>query len=127
MTATTAPQFTTESITAAVRAVAATCTAPTLVTLTAAATAVTGRVEAWPGGVPAPDAMGPTLAGIARLIARHRALFSGDVVAYAVILPGQRDAYAADRNGSFHFIAVPDASDSTPTTCSARSATDSPP
>jgi hypothetical protein len=41
----TAPQLHTESITAAVKAVAARCAAPALVTLTATGDTVTGRPE----------------------------------------------------------------------------------
>ena len=107
MTATTAPQFTTESVVAAVKSVAATCAATTLVTLTATGDTVTGRPEAVPGGPLTADTMPATLAGMARLITRHPGMFPGDVAGYAVILPGERVAFAADRTGISHHIQLP--------------------
>ena len=109
MTATTAPQFVTESVAAAVKSVAATCAAPTLVTLTATGDTVTGRPEAIPGGAPTADTMPATLAGMARWISRHPGMFPGDVAGYAVILPGERVAFAVTRTGVTHPIQLPGA------------------
>ncbi len=99
MTATATPHFTTESVVAAVKLVAAMCTAPTVITLTATPTTVTGRPEVIPGGPLTADTMPATLAGMARLITRHPAMFEGDVAGYAAVLPGERVAFAADRPG----------------------------
>jgi hypothetical protein len=44
---------------------------------------------------------------MARLIACHRAALTADVVGYAVILPGERVAFAADRTGLTHHIQLP--------------------
>jgi hypothetical protein len=79
MTTTATPQFTTESFIAAVKSVAATCTAPTLVTLTATGDTVTGRPEAIPGVPATAAAIAAACAGMAQLIARHPGMFPGDV------------------------------------------------
>lgn len=107
MPTTTGPQFRIESVRDAVKSVAADCDAPTLVTLTANRATVTGRAEAWPGGAPAADAIGATLAGMARLIARHPVMFDLTVAGYALILPAERVAFAADRTGTTHHIQLP--------------------
>jgi hypothetical protein len=104
MPGTTAPQFRIESVPDAVKSVAANCDAPTLVTLTAHGATVTARAEAWPGGTPAADGIGAALASMARLIARHPALFDATVAGYALVLPGERVAFAADRTGTTHHI-----------------------
>ncbi len=93
-----------ESVTAAVTAVAARCDTPTLVTLTGTSGAVTGRQEALPGGPVTADTIAATCVGMARLIARHPATLTADVAGYAVILPGERVAFAADRAGHTHHI-----------------------
>ncbi|ROP28101.1 hypothetical protein [Couchioplanes caeruleus] len=105
----TAPQFTTESLAAAVKSVAANCDTPTVVTLTAAGATVTGRAEAVPGAPLTADAAAATLAGMARLIGRHPGMFGADVAGYALILPGERVAFAADRTGTTHHIQLPGA------------------
>ena len=105
----TAPTLRTDSITAAVRAVAARCDTPTLATLTAAGDTVTGRPETLPGGPHTADTIAATCAGMADLIARHPATLTADVTAYAVILPGERVAFAADRTGVTHHIQLPGA------------------
>ena len=46
---------------------------------------------------------------MARLITRHPGMFPGDVAGYAVILPGERVAFAADRTGVSHHIQLPGA------------------
>ncbi|GAA4466606.1 hypothetical protein [Phytohabitans houttuyneae] len=107
MASTTGPQFRIESVCDAVKSVAADGDAPTLVTLTATGATVTGRADVWPGGAPAADAIGATLAGMARLIARHPAMFDPTVAGYGVILPAERVAFAADRTGTTHHIQLP--------------------
>ncbi|MEU8663414.1 hypothetical protein [Actinoplanes philippinensis] len=86
------------------KAVAATCDAPALVTLTGDGTAFTGETVAVPGGPLTAETAPATLATMAALIGRHPALFPGDVYGYAVILPGERVAFAADRRGITHHI-----------------------
>ncbi|MET0494339.1 MAG: hypothetical protein ABW000_14525 [Actinoplanes sp.] len=100
----TAPVLRTESVTAAVKGLAARCGGPTLATLTATGDTVTARTETLPGGAPTADNIAATLAGMARLIARHPARFTADVAGYAVILPGERVAFAADRTGQRYRI-----------------------
>ncbi len=104
---TTAPALRTASVTAAVTGLAARCDGPTLATLTAAGDTVTARPETLPGGPLSADSIAATLAGMARLIARHPAMFTADVAGYAVILPGERVAFAADRTGTAHHIQLP--------------------
>ena len=84
--------------------VAARCDGPTLATLTGTGDAVTGRPETLPGGPRPPTPSPPALAGMARLIARHPAMFTADVAGYAVVLPGERVAFAADRTGRRYHI-----------------------
>jgi hypothetical protein len=96
------------AVSAAVKAVAADCETPVLATLTGADTRVTARREALPGGPLTADAIAPALAGMARLIARHPAMFRGtDVCGYAVILPGERVAFVADRDGTTYHVQLP--------------------
>ncbi|GAB1641530.1 hypothetical protein [Krasilnikovia sp. MM14-A1259] len=109
MPATAAARIAIETVTAAVKSVAATCTAPTLVTLTAAGVTVTGRRETTPGGALTADNAAATLRDMAELIARHPALFDPAVFGYALILPGERIAFAADRTGVTHSIQLPGA------------------
>ncbi len=109
MTSTATPQFTIESVVAAVKSAAATCTAPTVITLTATPATVTGRPETTPGGPLTADTMPATLAGMARLITRHPHLFPGDVAGYAAVLPGERVAFAVERTGTTHHIQLPGA------------------
>jgi hypothetical protein len=104
---TTAPAFPATAITVAVRTIAADCDGPTLATLTAAGATVTGRPETLPGGPHAADTIATACADMARLIARHPATLTADVTAYAVILPGERVAFAADRTGTTHHIQLP--------------------
>ena len=96
-----------ESVTAAVKAVAADCATPTVVTLTGTGTAVTGRPETLPGGPATPDTIATSTATLARLIGRHPATLTTDVTGYAVILPGERVAFAADRAGTTYHIQLP--------------------
>nr|WP_255644703.1 hypothetical protein [Actinoplanes polyasparticus] len=103
----TAPVLRTESIAAAVTGLAARCDGPTLATLTAAGDTVTARPETLPGGVTTADSIPAAMAGMARLIARHPAMFTADVAGYAVILPGERVVFAADRTGATHHIQLP--------------------
>ncbi|MGC9667423.1 hypothetical protein ACNTMW_12810 [Planosporangium sp. 12N6] len=93
----------------AVKLVAADCAAPTLVTLIGTGATVTGRAEAVPGGALTADAAAATLASMAWLIARHPGMFGADVAGYAVVLPGERVAFAADRAGRTHHIQLPGA------------------
>jgi hypothetical protein len=102
-----APVLRTESVTAAVTGLAARCDGPTLATLTAAGDTVTARPETLPGGPLTADSIAATCAGMARLIARHPAMFTADVAGYAVILPGERVAFAADSTGVTHHIQLP--------------------
>jgi hypothetical protein len=104
---TTVPTPAIESVTAAVTAVAARCDTPALVTLTGTGGAVTGRQEALPGGPVTADSIAAVCAGMARLIARHPGTLTADVTGYAVILPGERVAFAADRAGRTHHIQLP--------------------
>ena len=104
---TTAPVLSTASVTAAVTGLAARCDAPTLATLTAAGDTVTARPETLPGGTQTADSIAATCAGMARLITRHPAMFTADIAAYAIILPGERVAFAADRTGRTHHIQLP--------------------
>ncbi len=103
----TAPVLRTASVTAAVKGLAARCDGPTLVTLTATGDTVAARPETLPGGVPTADSIAAACAGMARLIARHPAMFTADVAGYAVILPGERVAFAADRTGERYRIPLP--------------------
>jgi hypothetical protein len=103
----TAPVLRTASVTAAVTGLAARCDGPTLATLTAADDTVTARPETLPGGPHTADSIAATLAGMARMIARHPAMFTADLAGYAVILPGERVAFAADRRGITHHILLP--------------------
>ncbi|GAA3949947.1 hypothetical protein [Actinoplanes auranticolor] len=103
----TAPVLRTESVTAAVKGLAARCDGPTLATLTAAGDTVTARPETLPGGAQTADSIAATCAAMARLIARHPAMLTADVAGYAVILPGERFAFAADRTGVTHHIQLP--------------------
>ena len=96
-----------EFVTAAVSAVAARCDTPTVVTLTGTGGAVTGRPEALPGGPVTADTIAAACAGMARLIARHPGTLTADVTGYAVILPGERVAFAADRAGRTHHLQLP--------------------
>ncbi len=98
-----------QSVSDAVRLVAANCAAPALVTLTAAGASVTGRRETVPGGPLSADTAPTTLAGMARLITRHPGMFDPNVYAYAVVLPTERVAFAADRDGRGHAIQLPGA------------------
>jgi hypothetical protein len=107
MTASTTPQTVTESLVAAVKSEAATCTAPTLITLTATGATVTPRRETTPGGALTADTAAATLADMALLITRHPALFDPTVYGYALVLPGERVALAADRTGVTHHIQLP--------------------
>ena len=100
----TAPVLPTTSVTAAVTGLAARCDGPTLATLTATGDTVAARPETLPGGVTTADSIAATCAGMARLIARHPAMFTADVAGYAVILPGERVAFAADRTGERYRI-----------------------
>jgi hypothetical protein len=102
----TAP-LVTGAVTAAVKAAAADCAAPTVITLTGTGTALTGRPETLPGGPVTPDTVAASTALLARLIGRHPAMFTADVAAYAVVLPGERVAFAADRDGSTYHIQLP--------------------
>ena len=104
MTTTTGTVLTMKSVRDAVKSVAATCDRPMLATLTATGTVVTGRPEPIPGGPATADTMPATLSGMARLIGRHRGIFPTDVAGYAVILPGERVAFAVDRTGTTHHI-----------------------
>jgi hypothetical protein len=96
-----------ESVAAAVKAVAADCAAPTVVTLTGTGAAVTGRAEVLPGGPATPDTIAASTAALARLIDRHPAMLTAAVTAYAVVLPGERVAFAADRAGTTYHIQLP--------------------
>ena len=100
----TAPVLRTASVIAAVTGLAARCDGPTLATLTATGDTVTARPETLPGGAQTADSIAAALAGMARLIARHPAMFTADVAGYAVILPGERVAFATDRTGTTHHI-----------------------
>ncbi|WP_018820466.1 hypothetical protein [Salinispora arenicola] len=86
------------------KSVAAECYTPTVVTLTGTGTTVTGRAETVPGGPLTADTAAATLAGMARLIARHPGMFGAELAGYAAILPGERVAFAADRTGTTHHI-----------------------
>ncbi|WP_236718647.1 hypothetical protein [Actinoplanes sp. TFC3] len=100
----TAPVLRTESVTAAVTGLAARCDGPTLATLTAVGDTVTARPETLPGGPRTADSITVACERMATVIARHPAMFTAEVVAYAVILPGDGVAFAADRTGLTHFI-----------------------
>lgn len=104
---TTAPVLRTASVIAAVKGLAARCDGPTLATLTATGDMVTARPETLPGGAQTADSIATALAGMARLIARHPAMFTADIAGYVVILPGERVAFAADRTGRTHHIQLP--------------------
>ncbi len=93
-----------DSVRVAVKAVAVTCDAPALVTLTGDGATVTGETVAVPGGPLTADTAPAALATMTALIGRHPGLFPGDVYGYAVILPGERVAFAADRRGITHHI-----------------------
>ncbi|WP_307936989.1 hypothetical protein [Salinispora arenicola] len=71
------------------KSVAAECYTPTVVTLTGTGTTVTGRAETVPGGPLTADTAAATLAGMARLIARHPGMFGAELAGYAAILPGR--------------------------------------
>ncbi|GAB1644344.1 hypothetical protein [Krasilnikovia sp. MM14-A1259] len=98
-----------KSVRDAVKLVAADSTAPTLVTLTGAGNTVAGRAETVPGGELTADTAAAILTGMARLFARHPGMFGADVAGYAVVLPGERVAFAADRIGATHHIQLPGA------------------
>jgi hypothetical protein len=100
----TAPVLRTESVTAAVTGLAARCDGPTLATLTAVGDTVTARPETLPGGPRTADSITVACERMAAVIARHPAMFTTEVAAYAVILPGEGIALAADRTGLTHFI-----------------------
>lgn len=106
MTATD-PGLRTGAVTAAVTHIAARCDGPTLATLTIAGDTVTARLETLPGGVQTADSITAACAGMAGLITRHPTMFPAEVAGYAVILPGERVAFAADRTGFVHFIELP--------------------
>ncbi|MFC3992676.1 hypothetical protein [Actinoplanes siamensis] len=89
------------------KVVAATCDAPALVVLTGDGDSVTGETVAVPGGPLTADTAPAALAAVAALIGRHPVLFPADVYGYAVILPGERAAFAADRCGITHHILLP--------------------
>ncbi|BCJ51789.1 hypothetical protein Asp14428_32640 [Actinoplanes sp. NBRC 14428] len=65
---------------------------------------MTARPETPPGGPLTADSIAATCTAMARLITRHPAMFTADVAGYAVILPGERVAFAADRTGVTHHI-----------------------
>lgn len=104
---TTAGTIAMKSVTDAVRAIAAECHTPALITLTGTGTAVTGRQEALPGHAVTSDTIGATLTAMAALISRHPDMFEADVAGYAVVVPGQRVAFAASRTGTTHHIQLP--------------------
>lgn len=96
------------AVSVAVKAVAADCDTPVLATLAGAGTQVTARREALPGGPLTGDTITPALTDMARLIARHPAMFRNtDVCGYAVILPGERVAFVADRDGTTYHVQLP--------------------
>lgn len=98
-----------ESVAAAVKSVAADCDTPTVVTLTGTGGTVTGRAETVPGAPLAANTAAAAPAAMARLIGRHPAMFDADVAGCALILPGERVAFAADRTGTTHHIQLPGA------------------
>ncbi|GIJ49760.1 hypothetical protein Val02_66460 [Virgisporangium aliadipatigenens] len=102
----TVAQFTYESVRDAVRAHEHNFTTPTLIVLTAGNPVAVSRSAAWDDHVTA-DAMATTLAGVATLITRHRALFGPAVIAYGVDLPGERVAFVVDRDRCRHHIQLP--------------------
>lgn len=104
---TTAGTIAMKSVTDAVCAIASECHTPALLTLTGAGSAITARREAVPDHAMTPDAIGATLGAMAALIARHPGMFDADVAGYAVVLPGQRVAFAVDRTGVTHHIQLP--------------------
>lgn len=107
MTTTT---FSIRSVSDAIRATGDRCDAPTLMTLSADGPTVHARAENVPGGPLTADSAPATLAAMARLIPRHRALFADSaVVGYAVALPGERVAFAVDSNGNRHHVQLPGA------------------
>ena len=106
MTATD-PVLRTEPVTAAVTGLAARCDGPTLATLTNTLDTVTARPETLPGSPRTADTIATACARLAGLIGRHPTMIDADVVAYAVILPGERVAFAADRTGFTHYIQLP--------------------
>jgi hypothetical protein len=80
------------------------CEGPAFVMLIATGDIVTGVCE--PISFPATDA-GPfteTLADMTRLIAGHAELFGPDVAGYAIVSPGERVAFAVDRDRITHQI-----------------------
>jgi hypothetical protein len=103
------PGLRTESVTAAVTRIAARCDGPTLATLTTIGDTVTARPETLPGGAHTADSITTACASQAALITRHPSMFPADVAGYAVILPGEGVAFAADRTGFVHFVELPGA------------------
>jgi hypothetical protein len=104
----TSPVLRTESVTAAVAGLAARCDGPTLATLTAAlGGAVYARPETLPGGPHTADTIATACARLAGVIGRHPTMIDADVAAYAVILPVESVAFAADRTGFTHYIQLP--------------------
>jgi transcriptional regulator of nitric oxide reductase len=97
-----------ESVSGIVRSIAATCTAPTVVTLITDGTTISGRPETALREVLTADTAAATLADMALLIARHPSAFDAPTVfGYALILPGERVAFAADRTEVTHHIQLP--------------------
>ncbi|GIM87076.1 hypothetical protein [Salinispora arenicola] len=81
------------------------CNGPALITLLATGDIVTAATHP----IPAPDTIETALAGMARLIIDQGQLFGTDIAGYAVVLPGERVAVAADRTGATHHIQLPGA------------------
>lgn len=97
-----------ELVVAVVTELAARCDHPTLAALTTTGDAVIARPEMLPSGTDTADSLATVCADMARLIARHPAVSATDVAGYAVILPDDSVAFAADRSGFIHFIELPE-------------------
>ena len=85
------------------------CEGPALVMLIATGDFVSGYAHPVPPPALAPDTIEATLSAMAPLIADHADLNGDDVAGYAVVLPGERVAFGADRNGTTHHIQLPGA------------------
>lgn len=104
-----------DNVVRAVKFFARQCALPALYTLTVCGDIVRADRAPVPADALTADAIEATLADLARLIARYPAMFTeyaadGETLTgYAVILTGERVAFAVDRIGVTHHVQLPGA------------------